>query len=87
MGKKTKDLLVGAALGLLLAVVVEVVRYLVEGERSLTDIAWSLWLVPFAAFLWSARRSGEPNVVRGPRDRSLAERRQDRSVDAETEQR
>lgn len=39
MGKKTKDLLVGAALGLLLAVVVEVVRYLVEGERSLTDIA------------------------------------------------
>lgn len=87
MGKKTKDLLVGAALGLLLAVVVEVVRYLVEGERSLTDVAWSLWVVPFAAFLWNARQSGEPNVGRGPRDHPLAERREKRSTDAGSEQR
>ncbi|WP_218219991.1 hypothetical protein [Nesterenkonia sp. Act20] len=87
MRKKTKDLLVGAALGLLLATVVEVVRHLVEGERSLTDIAWSLWVVPFAAFMWSARQSGEPNVVRGPRDRPLAERREGRSTDAEAEPR
>lgn len=78
MSKTTKDLLVGAGLGLALVMVVEAVRYFLQGDRSLAGMAWTtLWGVSFTAFMWSVTRSDEPNTVRGPRDRSLAERRAD----------
>lgn len=78
MSKTTKDLLVGAGIGLALVMVVEAVRYFLPGDRSLAGMAWTtLWGVSFTAFMWSVTRSDEPNTVRGPRDRSLAERRAD----------
>lgn len=78
MSKATKDLLVGAGIGLSLVIVGEVVHYFLQGERSLAGMAWTtLWGVSFTAFIWSLTRSDEPNTVRGPRDRSLAERRAD----------
>lgn len=78
MGKTSKDLLVGTGLGMVLVVVIEVARYFLPGDRSLAGMAWTtLWGVSFAAFMWSVSRSDEPNTVRGPKDRSLAERRAD----------
>jgi len=85
MTKKMKDLLVGAVIGLTFAVVLGLARNLISGDQSWSDVAWSLWIVPYMAFMWSVWRSDEPNVVRGPRDRPLSERRADGQADQDRE--
>ena len=81
MTKKRKDLLVGAVLGLTFAAVLGVARFFLSEDQSWSNIAWSIWAVPYMAFMWSVWRSDEPNVVRSPRDRPLSERRADRQAD------
>ncbi len=56
-----KDLLLGATFGLAVLVVAETARHLLGHDRSLGEMAWSLWTIPFGAIVWrvggSARRS------------------------------
>lgn len=41
----------GAAIGLVVALCSEVVRFYLDGSRTLSDAAWSLWLIPFGALV------------------------------------
>ncbi|EXF24729.1 hypothetical protein BG28_04665 [Nesterenkonia sp. AN1] len=61
MTHREKDVLLGATFGLAVLVVSEAVRHLLGHDRSLGEMAWSLWIIPFGAIMWSiggsARRS------------------------------
>lgn len=56
-----KDLLLGATFGLAVLVAAETARHLLGHDRSLDEMAWNLWTIPFGAVIWSiggsARRS------------------------------
>ncbi|MGJ9371857.1 hypothetical protein [Nesterenkonia sp. CF4.4] len=57
MAHQKKDLAIGAAVGVVLVVTSEVVRHLFGNQRSVAHMAFGLWVVPFAAVMWSVGRS------------------------------
>lgn len=57
MAHRKKDLVIGAAVGLVLVVASEVVRSLLGEQRSFAHMVFGLWVIPFAAFMWSVGRS------------------------------
>lgn len=52
MPDRKKDLVFGAGFGLIVLVVSEVARHLLGHDRSLGEMAWNLWVVPFGALMW-----------------------------------
>lgn len=76
MAHRKKDLLRGAAFGLAVLVVSEVARHLLGHDRSLDEMAWNLWVVPFGAVMWSIGRSAR----RRPTDALAATGRRDPSA-------
>lgn len=54
--------IIGALMGLTLLVISEVIRFNIEGGRTLTDSLWSLWVIPFGAVMLGITR-GERNDI------------------------
>lgn len=74
MTHRKKDLLLGATWGLTVLVVSEAARHLLGHDRSLGEMAWNLWLVPFGAVTWRVGASARKSRARTPPGGAAASR-------------